>query len=362
MTTVSSVAMATVTKRKTGSGHVYDVRWKQPDGTERRRSFKKEAAARAYRTQVEYDLLQGVVIDPKRGRKKFAVIADQWVKANPAKRQGSRERDRTALSRILPAIGETPVNAVTREKVRELVDQWSRDLAPSTVVRTFAVMRSVFSFAVAEDLIPKSPCTGFKLPAIPETVRPDLEPADLQRLAGELSDNQKTFLWCGCVLGLRWSEAAGLQSRDLDLRAGTITVARQLARGGQLGPPKSTAGARTMACPLWLLEKLADLAPPEGDGLIFTARSGRPLVYGNWRQRVWQPACQRAGLEGVTFHDLRSFATSMLVATGTDVRTVMTRLGHATPTMTLRIYARMVKDADRQAAAAVGEHFRPSAG
>ena len=32
--------------------------------------------------------------------------------------------------------------------------------------------------------------------------------------------------------------------------------------------------------------------------------NGAPLRYTNWRQRVWLPATEAAGLAGLRFHDL----------------------------------------------------------
>jgi len=46
-------------------------------------------------------------------------------------------------------------------------------------------------------------------------------------------------------------------------------------------------------------------------------------------------------------HDLRHFSATMATAAGDDARTVAHRLGHADPTMTLRVYARVVEAADQ---------------
>jgi integrase len=64
-------------------------------------------------------------------------------------------------------------------------------------------------------------------------------------------------------------------------------------------------------------------------------------------------------LEGRRFHDLRSVAASAMVAAGVDAKTAQHRPGHANVTMTLQIYARATKEADRRAADLVGEHFGP---
>jgi integrase len=85
-------------------------------------------------------------------------------------------------------------------------------------------------------------------------------------------------------------------------------------------------------------------------GLLFTDTLGGHLRYSNWRRRIWQPACVKAGLPTLTFHDLRALAGTTLMAAGADIKTVQTRLGHANPQATLRLYARAEPEADRLAA------------
>jgi integrase len=71
------------------------------------------------------------------------------------------------------------------------------------------------------------------------------------------------------------------------------------------------------------------------------------------------PATKEGGLPGLHFHDLRSNATTALIAEGVDVKTTQTRIGHASPQVTIGLYARATVEADRRAADKVGERFRP---
>jgi len=133
-----------------------------------------------------------------------------------------------------------------------------------------------------------------------------------------------------------------------------VRVDRQLSRSGSLEAPKTVAAVRTLAVPTWLAQDLAELA--QGKAL------GEPLWgalhYSNWRQRVWGPACARAGIPNLRFHDLRSLAATTMVRLGVDLKTAQARLGHATPAVTLAIYARATAETDRAAAEALGEVLR----
>jgi integrase len=54
------------------------------------------------------------------------------------------------------------------------------------------------------------------------------------------------------------------------------------------------------------------------------------------------------------FHDLRAFHATELLAAGVDLKTVQERLGHATPLMTLNLYAKVRTASDVNAAAVIG--------
>jgi hypothetical protein len=59
---------------------------------------------------------------------------------------------------------------------------------------------------------------------------------------------------------------------------------------------------------------------------------------------VWTSPC----------HDLRRLAATNLVVEGVDVKTIQTRLGHASPQITLALYAQTTGTGDRNAARQVG--------
>jgi integrase len=228
----------------------------------------------------------------------------------------------------------------------------------------YSTLRALFNYAEAAEVIARSPCRHIRLPAAELVDRPTLDASQLAAVASGLRDHA-AMVWLGAVLGLRWGEAAGLTVASVDFLRGDIVVTRQLGRDRELSDPKSAAGRRRLAAPAWLLDNLAallaarGLTAADGEALVFVNNSGGPLNYTAWRRIRWVPACEAAGLAGLRFHDLRSVAASAMVATGVDVKTAQTRLGHASASLTLEIYARASAAADRRAADLVGEHFRP---
>lgn len=103
--------------------------------------------------------------------------------------------------------------------------------------------------------------------------------------------------------------------------------------------------------------KSIGLRGADGQALLFPSASGAPLSYSNFRQRIWLPAVEAAGLRGANFHDLRRTNASIMIARGVDVKTAQRRLGHADVRLTLELYAQATSVADRTAVDALGTSF-----
>jgi integrase len=136
----------------------------------------------------------------------------------------------------------------------------------------------------------------------------------------------------------------------------------QADRHGKRVPVKTEASKRSIDLPEWLVEDLklhVDTHNLKGSSFIFYSARGRRLHYSNWRQRVWEPACEATGFPELRFHDLRSLNATSMVEEGVNVKVAQERLGHARVTTTLGIYARATSKGLREAADVLGERLRP---
>lgn len=360
--------MAQIVRRTTEDGQTrYDVRVRI-GGRVVTKTFKRRRDADAYATTLEADLLRNVVVDPRHGRLAVKVVAERWLQSNPAKRPTTLVADEHALRQyVLPALGTREIGKVSPTEIQAVVTTWSARIAPRTVRRHYGVLRAVFAYAVANDWIGRTPCRGIKLPPIETTRRQLLEPDEIATIAGAMGIEDRPIVWLGAVLGLRWSEVAGLRVGRLDLPRRTLTVAEAVTRGrhGILvsGAPKSVAGRRQLSIPeelaVLLEEHLARrrLGPEDSEAFVFADAHGGPLHYSNWRTRVWIPACEAAGCSRAGFHDLRRANATGMVAELVDVKTAQQRLGHSDVRMTLGLYAQAVAEADRRASDALAARF-----
>lgn len=119
--------------------------------------------------------------------------------------------------------------------------------------------------------------------------------------------------------------------------------------------PKTAAGIRTIALPMWLMPDLRahfDLyAEPGVDGRVFVGPKGATPLRPNF-SRVWARALASAGLRGVHIHDLRHTGNHFAAITGASTRELMGRMGHASMDAAL-IYQHRTADRDRAIADAM---------
>jgi integrase len=225
----------------------------------------------------------------------------------------------------------------------------------------------VLNHAVLEDYIVRSPARGINLPEVHPVERPEVTPDQLHRVAEALGEDYKAMVYLGAVLGLRWGECAGLRIGRIDFDLSTIIIAEQLTRGiggrSVIGPPKSTAGRRTLAAPAELMSLIEKHIGHRGitredvSAFLFVGPDGEHLDYANWLHRIWYPARRQAELDWLQYHDLRRANATGLVLEGVDIKTAQARLGHTDPRLTLGIYAQATTEADRLAAAKLGQRF-----
>ena len=61
---------------------------------------------------------------------------------------------------------------------------------------------------------------------------------------------------------------------------------------------------------------------------------------------MFRTAAKRAGLEGVSFRDLRHHYASLLIHGGESVNAVQARLGHSSASITLDVYSHLWPDSE----------------
>jgi integrase len=376
--------MASVRRRELADGSPrYDVVYRDPDGKQRRKTYRVKRNAMAFASTVEADKLRGRWIDPAAGRVTFEEYATEWMAMqtfDPSTRLAVENR---LGVHVIPVLG--------RKQLRDIkpstMQAWLRgveQLAPRTRVLILGHVSAIFSAAVDDALIATNPCNAksVRRPKVPVRRVVPWEHDRVLAVREALPDRYRVIVMLGAGLGLRQGEAFGLSPDDVDWLRGTVQVRRQVKLVGPhqvFGPPKY---GRVREVPLsesvkeYLAAYLAkwparEITLPwrQRDGkratakLMATTRERTVINRSYFNSHIWKPALVEAGVpvsrENGT-HALRHFFASALLDGGESIRAVSEYLGHADPGFTLRVYTHLMPSSAERTRKAIDAVFTPA--
>lgn len=226
---------------------------------------------------------------------------------------------------------QAEVGSVTAKVLREyLADMSARGLSASTRGRRLYSLRSMWHYLEVTEQVTENPCRRVSAPRRVQHVPTHLSVEECARLLVTCDENHYTdlafrdraVLTVLIYQGLRRAEVVGLQLRDVDLSAMTLTVRRGKGGSWRVLP---LAAAASDAVTDWL-----EFRPQCDHASLFTTRAGNPMSVRDLH-RMFRRTVRRAGLgsAGVTLHSLRHTFALLLLRAGVDVRSLQRLLGHA---------------------------------
>ena len=346
------------------------VRWIDPWRKEKSRTFDKMRDARAFMAEVEVAIRSGEYLDPKRASISLGEWSLAWLRSRVGVRPNTKTRDEATLrNHVLPELGHLRLSDIGFEHVQTFVEMMNtKGLAPATVLKAHQVLALMLDFAVKSRRIGWNPARGVELPPAGDSPARFISGTDIDHLAETIDPYHRLLVMLGGYCGLRWGEAAGLHLEQVDLLHKRITIDRTLVEvGGQFhtGPPKTKASRRQVSLPSFMvidIDRHLGVYPVGRDGLITASASGTFLRRSNFSRRVWTPAVDVAGLSPLRYHDLRHSHVALLIAQGEHPKLIADRLGHASPTVTMSIYAHLFPGLDEEAAERMEKARRTSDG
>jgi integrase len=253
---------------------------------------------------------------------------------------------------------------------RALADQ---GLASATVRQVHAILRGALSQAKKWDLVDRNVA---ELATLPRMKQREVHPPTVAQVRDLLTAAEKKdpvlacMLWMAATTGARRGEVCALRWSDVDLEAGTVTIARSLMDlpGGPVEKDTKTHAVRAVALdPATVVMLTAHRAKVEAvlhaqgvewdpAGWVFTVPVGdSDPVRPDWVTRSFVRLAAQAKMPGVRLHDLRHFVATTAVASGADLRTIAGRLGHSGGgAVTMRVYAHVLAERDRDLADTLG--------
>lgn len=355
-----------VSVSKTGGSRPYQVRWRDEAGRQRKQSFARKIDADRFRTEIQHRLHTGTYVDPAAGKVTFEAYAEKWRAMQPH-RPNTAARTRSQLAKhVYPVLGGRSLAQLRASELQAFVSGLA--LSASSARTVWVTVRAIISCAVRDRLIPHDPADRIKLPELPRQQITPLSVEQVDALAAALPARYRALVVVGAAVGLRQGEAFGLQVADVDFLRRTVSVDRQVQPGPggvvEACPLKNRSAYRTVPVGQVVINALAvHLAQFKATGTqwLFRDEAGRALSRTRFNKDVWAPARVMAGLPAVTFHDLRHWYASVLIGAGLNPKSVAERLGHADPSMTLRVYTHLWPDDEDRTRQAIDVAFRRDA-
>jgi len=256
---------------------------------------------------------------------------------------------------VLPYFGQRRLCDITKLDVQQFVaDKFRQGLAWQTVRNAWIVLSSVLDAAVDYSYLNSNPARGVKFPVQGLRKEPRILNSEaLEKLLKQLREPYRSMVILAALTGLRVGELLALRWRMVDLTAGTIRISESVFHG-QVQLPKSERSIRTIPIGpqtrVLLEEHRKRFAANWGEErLLFPNQLGGPHRESNLLERVLRPAAKAAGLERVTWHQLRHIHASVLDDIGVPAKIAQQQLGHAAIETTLNFYTHAIPDTHRRA-------------
>ena len=370
----------------------YKTRWYWPDGWSKR-TAEREAAKQA--AAFELACKNGEVLNRAQEREKAAQKAAEAAKLKtvrqysdgvfmPTKEATFSENARSSYrmfldKHILPVLGDVLLVEVSPAMIQKLLIDFQRaGYAHATTVKLYNILNGLFEMAFLDDSIPMNPMLKVKRPAPRKDEQPQ-EESDKAYTVQELSYilscaaqeplQWQTYISLAADTGLRRGECCGLQWSDIDFKAGTVTVRRNLqyttAAGVYATSPKNgkvrvvDVGPETLALLKQLREKQVQSCISKW---CFTQEGTADPMHPQSPTRYFKKFGQRYGVKDFHPHKLRHSSASIAITNGADVVSVSERLGHSDTAVTLRMYAHANEESIRRAGQTVRDALKAQHG
>lgn len=361
-----------------------------------------KAMARKERDRIRKEHESGIKVDSDKVT--LSEFIKTWAEAKLSSGTASEETVKgnlSSLAHVERYIGDVPIakiDAQTIERVYAAIRE-DRGIGGTTMNRIHSLLKSVLKKAVDYDIILRNPCDRVTAPKKDKPDRKALSASGCARLAGCLDDAERKWRGdmaekeermaklsktenrisvrglgkLGCVYaarialatGLRRGELAGLTWGSVDFGTGSIEVVQSRTKHGETKGPKTEAGVRTVHVDndtLWRLREwkreqaseLMTLGIEQGASTPVCSNDKGGFIDLCNLDRFWRDFRNEYGFKDLKLHELRHTQATQLVALGMDVKTVQTRLGHASAATTLDMYSHPVAENDEMAAELVG--------
>ena len=283
-----------------------------------------------------------------------------------------------AISRAIATstIGEIPVDVAERADVSSWIAHLEKSGRAEKTVRNYhALLSSSLARAVDDGLATRNVAHKVRVTRQARDEMVMLTPAEFAVLIDRVSDHYRPLIMWLYGTGMRLGEATAVRIADVHLwqTPATVTITRAWKREGKIGPPKTSAGRRTVSIPAPVVEAIRPLMDRQGDALLFVNANGdrvqQASLHDLWQRWIRDVTIDTRG--NIThrtpalgkvprIHSLRHSHASAMLGQGISLFDLSRRLGHSSISITADVYGHLMPEAQVHAERAASLTFGPT--
>lgn len=390
--------MASVSKR----GDSYRVVWRDKQGNQKQQTFARRRDADARRAEVEVELRTGKYVDPRHARSTLETQWEAWTKHRRVSEARKSLEASLWRKHLQPRWGDVRLEDVDYEAAQAWVNDLAERMSPAHVRSCHLLLCGLLDAAVRGQRLGNNPVRLVKVrtaPRAPITLDDVLNAKEVAATANAVEQKRwGAFVFASAWLGWRLGEGLGIRRCDVNLLRGEVTVGRNVVEevNGRTrlrpGAKNQASTGRVVPLPPTVARALRHhidkyVTDPHPEACIFVLECGSHPSRANLLKQVLRPALARAGVSNgatmrqlgdrwlvhwhdetgavkretfdeqrdaeallsrvgsrrdVDFRQLRHTAASLMLDAGVHHIDVSQRLGHARPSITIDIYARLM--------------------
>jgi integrase len=328
------------------------ARYVDDDGREHAKAFRVKADAQNWLGRQAATVVSGTHIAPRDAQMTVSDWCDTWIDGYRVNRESTVRQARTHIKHIVAEFGDQPLSALRPSQVKSWVAGLKSEHQPSYVYALHSRLSQICGDAVHDGVMARNPCSRRTAPPMGKQKPYVATTAQVWALHDAVPDHLRAAVLLGAFVGLRVAEVAALRVSDVDFIRGVVHPQQQWPDK----PLKTDGSSQPIPIPndLALLLSLSVQRYPSP---MMVTRGEADTTAPPWViEREVRAA--RATIDGLpdefSFHDLRHYLASMLIASGADIKTVQARMRHGSARTTLDTYGHLWPDADESTRSAIG--------
>lgn len=279
--------------------------------------------------------------------------------------------------RVIPALGAHSMSEIARADFQRLVGTWlTEELSASrihgTITSAQLLWRDFDLITGADNLLPNSPASGLRLPAVRGRRERIATPDEAHRLIEALEEQDQALWATATYAGVRHGELRALRAENIDFEHKRIKILKGWDDIEGEIDPKSEKGKRSTIISRLLHELLAahlERSGRTGSDLVFGRTPTSPFntnTINNRARRAWAATRQREDEENLVpedqriraigLHECRHTAVSHMLDAGITIDKVSKFMGHSSITVTIDRYSHLLPGGEAEAAALLDEY------